>query len=145
MPKAKRVKPHVGKGVNKETMRNVKASDAPKLITFQITDDAWAAFYASPEGKARLRRMQALNNMMINRYQGIVNGQGLTVKKSDVRQRWKALPFDQNGNIQQRNQPLQRPRGGGGGLQPVPAVPLPGPGPVNILNPGEVPIEEELV
>lgn len=140
MPKAKRVKAHVGKGVNKETMRAVKASGAPKLITFQITDDAWAAFYASKEGKARLRRMQTLNTLMTNRYQGIVNGQGLALKKSDVRNRWKSINFNGDGFVVPRGAPIQRPRGPG--APGAPAIDIPA-APLGILNPGEVPVEED--
>ncbi|HXU95456.1 MAG TPA: hypothetical protein VFP45_03370 [Candidatus Nitrosotalea sp.] len=96
----------VGKGIDARTMQVLRARGAPSITVHEINENAWKAFYASPEGKARLRRMQDLNNLKRQRYEAIARGtryvSGTSQTDADVQKTWKRTVFDQNGNVRSR-------------------------------------------
>lgn len=96
----------VGKGIDARTMQILRSRNAPSITVHEINENAWKAFYASPEGKARLRRMKDLNNLKRARYEAIAAGSGYTSgttqTNSDVYHVWKRTTFDENGNVTKR-------------------------------------------
>lgn len=107
MPKPrKKVKP-VGKGISKAAL--VKATDKDYIMVFQINDAAWKAFYQSPEGKARLRKMQHLANLKYDRYASISIGGGLPDETdAQVYQKWKSTIYNTDGTVRQNAPPPQQ-------------------------------------
>lgn len=102
MPKAKRVLAPIGKGIDKATY-NKQLAAGNSITVHEINEDAWKAFYSSPAGKARMRRLMDKNELLSNRYQDIVNGKGLQgVTKSDIMKEWKRTVFNDDGTVKQR-------------------------------------------
>jgi len=97
----------VGKGIDAAAIQKVGAAGGPFITVHEINENAWKAFYASPEGKARLNRMKDLNQLKMARYQGIANGtakyvSGASQRDSEVYKTWKRTRFADDGSILSR-------------------------------------------
>ena len=81
----------VGKGIDKDTMRKMKTAGGTNLTVYEVNKNAWQAFYASDQGKNRLRRMAALNEAKIQRLRAIQQGNSLSTigTAKEVYQEWE--------------------------------------------------------
>jgi len=102
MPKAKRVLAPIGKGIDRATYQSQLAA-GNSITVHEINENAWKAFYASPEGKARMRRLMDKNQLLSDRYQDIANGKGLQgITKADMIKKWKRTVFNDDGTVKTR-------------------------------------------
>lgn len=101
MAKKKRVEAPVGKGINKAALNASKNDGVYGFKTYKINENAWKAFYASEEGKVRLRIMRTLNDGKQKRYAAIAAGQSPWVGGTDkeIYEKWRNLPFDATGKL----------------------------------------------
>lgn len=86
----------VGKGV-KQANINSKGDD---FTIFQINKNAWKAFYASDEGKARLKKMNEINKAKQLRYQKLsLQGykSGTTQTNRDLEKDWRNNQLKEDG------------------------------------------------
>jgi hypothetical protein len=76
------------RGISKDYINSVNDN---VLHSFGYSKEAWRAFYASPEGQARLARLKQYNDMKIMRYQKILQERtNANVPKPEaLRQYWK--------------------------------------------------------
>lgn len=89
MAKPRRVPKPVGKGITKKALDN--QTDKDFIQVFQITEDAWKAFYQTPAGQKRLNRMKSLNELRKIRYQSIINGGGLPAQTdAQLYSKWRS-------------------------------------------------------
>lgn len=79
-------------GVNKQALASTRGT---KLNVYEINKATWDNFYKTPEGKARLRRMKALNDMKMARYRDLMNGAFLArVTDKELRANWNSNQND---------------------------------------------------
>ena len=89
----------VGKGVDKKTLNVIKSEGTFNMTVHKINKDAWKAFYASEEGKRRLRMMKELNSLKLLRYQTIVAGNGMGTTDKEIYETWRNAKFNPNGTL----------------------------------------------
>jgi hypothetical protein len=99
MSKRKNYEAPVGKGIDRATMLAQKELGVTNITVHQVTPNAWGAFYASDEGKARLNRMRTQNQMYIDYYKEKAAGKAIGETKADVRKAWEGTGFDKSGKV----------------------------------------------